>query len=90
MKFCSHKNNRKKVQRSLSVLLVLCLAFSEGSQQIAIAGAANGGEEYHQHDDGCYEKVLVCGMEERIGESPEKKTESALEETDVNPHGADS
>lgn len=65
MKLHSHMKNRKKVQRCLSLLLILCLAFSEGSQQIALAGAAADGEAYHQHDDSCYEEVLICDLEEQ-------------------------
>ncbi len=61
MKLHVDRKKRGAIQKYLSILLVACMVLSNGSTYVA---ASAGGADGHQHDDGCYGKSAVCGLEE--------------------------
>ncbi|MCI8465913.1 MAG: hypothetical protein HFI63_08665 [Lachnospiraceae bacterium] len=67
-------NRRQKKSRKAAIAALLLVVMVVGSVAgilaqygIAMTGVAKCGLEEHQHSEGCYTKVLVCGAEEREG-----------------------
>ncbi len=56
MKLHVDKKKRGAIRKYLSILLVVCIVLSNGS---TYAAASAGGEDGHQHDDGCYTRQPV-------------------------------
>lgn len=61
MKLHIDVKKRKAIQRSLSILLVACMVLSSGSTSAVAGGSIMEG---HVHEDSCYGKMYVCGLEE--------------------------
>lgn len=61
---------QSRKQKVISVLAVLSLVVAAGVfwtlrlNGIALAGEAFCGKEEHEHSEACYERVLICGLEE--------------------------
>ena len=93
MKLHRHRKYRKNAQRIVSVLLVACMVFSGSSSYRANAEGTDtrqdAGHEAHVHTDGCYEKQLVCGMEERAEETGEPILVCTIPEGEGHVHTQD-
>ncbi|WP_300822818.1 SpaA isopeptide-forming pilin-related protein [uncultured Acetatifactor sp.] len=61
MKLHVDKKKRGAIRKYLSILLVVCIVLSNGSTYVA---ASAGGEDGHQHVDGCYGRLAVCELAE--------------------------
>ena len=61
MKLHVDKKKRGAIRKYLSILLVVCIVLSNGS---TYAAASAGGEDGHQHDDGCYTRQSVGELAE--------------------------
>ncbi len=103
------KEERQKRRKAAGMLLALALLVIAGvSWQLHFTGIALTNETYcgleeHQHSEACYEKVLVCGLEESddTSETSESHTHTddcyeeqevlvcGLEDTEGHTHTAD-
>lgn len=83
------KQEHRKSRRAVALLLALALLVSTGvSWQLHSTGIALTNETYcglteHQHDESCYEEVLVCGLQESEGTSGHTHTEDCYETQQV-------
>ncbi|MCD8022017.1 MAG: hypothetical protein LUF30_03255, partial [Lachnospiraceae bacterium] len=79
------KRERHLRRRLSGILLLLALVVVTGvCWQLRMTGAALTNETYcgkeeHQHDESCYEKVLICGLEEGEGTSGHTHTDECYE-----------
>lgn len=89
MKLHINRKNGKNIKRALSMLLVLSLVFSGGSSYAANTEEGGTADEGHRHGEGCYEKVLVCGLEEQTENGAEQTLTCMLEETEGHSHTED-
>lgn len=93
MKLHRHRKYRKNTQRIVSILLVACMAFSGSSSYRASAEETEGGQRsggnIHEHSDSCYERLLVCGMEEDIGGTGEQILICTIPEREGHTHTQD-
>ncbi len=71
------KHNKQIRRRAISIVAVLAIVVSCGvfwelhSDGVAMANETFCGMEEHQHNEDCYETVLVCGEEEFVDEEGE-------------------
>ncbi len=67
------RQERRKKYRTYGLLLALALVVTAGvawqlhSTGVAMTNVTSCGLEEHQHDESCYEQVLVCGLETSEG-----------------------
>ena len=61
------RRTRRKLQRTISlfaVVVVFVTTYALVLPAITMEKNAGCGIEEHQHDDSCYEDLLICGLEE--------------------------
>ena len=59
-----HKKHWRQVMIVLACLVVFCTTYALILPAITVTGDTFCGKKAHQHSDGCYEEVLICGQEE--------------------------
>ena len=72
-KILHDRRTRQLLTRTVSIsaaLIVFVTTYALVLPAITMEMEAQCGIEAHQHDDSCYEEMLVCGLEESPGQSP--------------------
>ena len=91
MKLHENRRMRKKLQRSLSLLIAAGMIFSGSASPVASAEGAGVWretvEEMHIHDENCYENRIVCGKEEYTESQQVQALICGAEESEGHAHG---
>lgn len=58
----------KRILTVLACVVVFCTTYALILPAITMTGETFCGKEAHRHTEECYEKILICGMEEATGE----------------------
>ena len=91
MKLHENRRMRKKLQRSLSLLIAAGMIFSGSASPVASAEGAGvwreTAEEMHIHDENCYENRIVCGKEEYTESQQVQALICGAEESEGHAHG---
>lgn len=60
-----HKRQWRRVVTVLACIVVFCTTYALVLPALTLTGGTFCGKEEHCHSDECYEKVLICDLEER-------------------------
>lgn len=60
-----HERHWRRVVTVLACIVVFCTTYALVLPALTLTGGTFCGKEAHCHSDECYEKALICGLEER-------------------------